>query len=91
MGLTAIGTLCARNLLAAPSAAAVEVGPDHPVGDLRTMQVEPYIAAHPSKPGSLIVSGAELIEGRFLAKAYARLAAGKSWLAVAPGRSGDGK
>jgi hypothetical protein len=55
------------------------------------MQVEPYIAAHPSKPGSLIVSGAELIEGRFLAKAYARLDAGKSWLAVAPGRSGDGK
>jgi hypothetical protein len=27
------------------------------------MQIEPYIAAHPSKPGSLIVSGAEVIPG----------------------------
>jgi len=57
------------------------------VGNLQTIQAEPCIAAHPSKPDTLIVSAAEFVEGRFQAKAYASQDAGKTWNATEPDRS----
>jgi hypothetical protein len=86
---------------AASVAPAVDVGPDGPVGDLRSIQIEPYIAAHPSKPGSLIVSGAEVIPGKsgvqvegltqggLKATAYATADGGRTWLATESNPAGD--
>lgn len=90
LGLPALATTLPTNLMAAPTSDSIEIGPDRPVGEPRAIQVEPYIAANPSNPGSLIVSGAELINGQFQARAYASLDAGKSWTAVSlktPGNS----
>jgi hypothetical protein len=100
IGLAALGSAGPR-LQGSSLLPAVEVGPDGPVGDLRTIQIEPYIAAHPSKPGSLIVSGAEAIPGKFgvhvegltqgglQATAYASADGGRTWLATDLNPSGD--
>src|SRR5580704_545986 len=86
---------------AAPFVPTVDVGPDDPVGDLRTIQIEPYIAAHPSKPGRLTVSGAEaipgksgvrvegLMQGGLKATAYASADGGSSWRATELNPFGD--
>lgn len=93
IGLAALGAVAPR-VRAASVVPTIDVGPDGPVGDLRAIQIEPYIAAHPSKPGSLIVSGAEAIPGEsgvhvegltrggLKATAYASADGGSTWLAT---------
>jgi hypothetical protein len=99
IGLAALGAV-APGVRASPTVPTVYVGPDGPVGDLRTIQIEPYIAAHPSKPGSLIMSGAEAIPGKsgvhvegltqgsLKATAYASLDGGKTWFTTELNPSG---
>jgi hypothetical protein len=101
IGLATLSVVVGPSRQAWSVAPAVEIGPDRSVGDLRTIQIEPYIAAHPSKPGSLIVSGAEAIPGKsgvhaagltqgaLEATAYASADGGRTWLATELNASGD--
>src|SRR5689334_10190819 len=76
---TVTATLPGVALRAASSQVHVTVLPDAPVGDPKTVLIEPCIAAHSSKPGSILVSAAELAEGGFRARAFASSDAGRTW------------
>ncbi len=85
--LLALGAV--RSDFAASSRPTLKVGLDHPIGNTRTIQIEPCIAAHPSKPGSLIISGAEYVDGKLQLRTYASVDAGKNWITAPMGQLDD--
>lgn len=64
---------------------AVRVGLNVRIGEARSRQAEPYIAAHPKDANSLIISTMERLEavggGGFTAQAYRSSDAGQTWSA----------
>ena len=63
----------------------VRVGPNIRVGEGKTRQAEPYIAAHPEDARSLIISASEVVDGLegkgLIAKSYFSNDGGQTWSA----------
>ena len=85
-GLILPKVLCALVAFSSPLRLAdieVKVGPNVRVGQAKTRQAEPYIAAHPEDTNTLIISTMEsvdgLIGGGFTAQAYLSNDAGRTW------------
>ncbi|HET9178248.1 MAG TPA: sialidase family protein [Terriglobia bacterium] len=83
--LKALAVLVAISGSLRSSEIAVSVGPNVRVGQAKSRQAEPYIAAHPKDANSLIISTMERLDavggGGFTAQAYLSSDAGQTWSA----------
>ena len=83
--LRAVCVLAAISSPLQSSEVEVRVGPNVRVGQAKTRQAEPYIAAHPEDANSLIISTMEsvdgLVGGGFTAQSYLSNDAGQTWCA----------